>query len=33
MPLMVISWAWWNDKWIVDFRWEILWVEIISIKF
>jgi aromatic ring-opening dioxygenase catalytic subunit (LigB family) len=33
LPLMVISWAWWEDRWVVDFRWEILWVEIISVKF
>jgi len=33
IPLMVISWAWWEDKWVITFKWEILWVEIICAKF
>lgn len=33
IPLIVISWAWWEDKWVITFKWEILWVEIICAKF
>lgn len=33
IPLMVISWIAWNSKWVIDFKEEVLWVELISIKF
>lgn len=33
IPLMVISWLAWNDKWKIDFKNNILWIEAISIKF
>ena len=33
IPLMVVSWASWQDKWKVDFKSEVLWVELISFKF
>lgn len=33
IPLISIFWAWWNDNWIIDFKEQILWVELICVRF
>ncbi len=33
IPLISIFWAWWKDTGIIDFKEQILWVELICVKF
>jgi aromatic ring-opening dioxygenase catalytic subunit (LigB family) len=33
IPLISIFWAWWDDKGIIDFKEQILWVELICVRF